>query len=85
MKFEVHEQSLIQHTTFLDLVSQIKKIGFIKNIQQIQTVWDIKNWLESFMLGSHSFNDCFHIHIHFNTKGIHFILYKQITVVYVKL
>ncbi|VDI82832.1 Hypothetical predicted protein [Mytilus galloprovincialis] len=51
-----------------DLKSQIEGISFIEKVQQIRNVWDVKKWLEPFIVGSHSFNDCFHIHVHFN-KG----------------
>ncbi|XP_063443166.1 uncharacterized protein LOC134723501 [Mytilus trossulus] len=55
--------------TFKDLIQQIKKVGFIKTATSIQTVWDVKSWLEPTMAGCHNFNDCFHIQIHYNEDG----------------
>ncbi|CAG2227408.1 unnamed protein product [Mytilus edulis] len=54
--------------TFPDLKSQIESISFIEKVKQIRNIWDVKKWLEPFIVGSHSFNDCFHIHVHYN-KG----------------
>lgn len=50
--------------TFPDMVHHIIKIGFIEKVNQLSNVWDFKSWLEPHMVGCHSIQDCFHIHVH---------------------
>lgn len=62
--------AMIFYKYITELIQQIKKVGFIKTATSIQTVWDVKSWLEPTMAGCHNFNDCFHIQIHYNEGNI---------------
>ncbi|CAG2234762.1 unnamed protein product [Mytilus edulis] len=54
--------------TSTDLKSSIEGIFYRKSTANNN--WDVKKWLEPFIVGSHSFNNCFHIHVHFNKEDM---------------